>query len=83
MTTVSENKLDISHDEFWDELYKDIPIPLQPGEKSIPMMMLENNVTGYHCMERQVKKWIKEGKLTCVGDRIGEANHYVKAYRKP
>jgi len=83
MTTVSENKLDISHDEFWDELYKDIPIPLQPGEKSIPMMMLENNVTGYHCMERQVKKWIKEGKLICVGERIGEEGHYVKAYRKP
>ena len=71
------------NDEFWDELYKDIPIPLQPGEKSIPMMMLETNVTGYHCIERQVKKWVKEGKLIYVGIRIGEADHYVKAYRRP
>ena len=83
MTTVSENKLDISHDEFWDELYKDIPIPLQPGEKSIPMMIQETNVTGYHCVERQVKKWVKEGKLIYAGIRISDTGHYVKAYKKP
>lgn len=83
MTTISENELGISHDDFWEELYKEIPIPLQPGEKTIPMMIEE---LGRHCehgtMDIKVKKWVAEGKLIFVGIRMTDSGRLSKAYRK-
>jgi len=71
-------------DGFWEELYKDIPLPLQPGEKTIAMMIEElGNNMDRKSMERQASKWIREGKLICVGDRLTIGNNRAKAYRKP
>lgn len=70
-------------DAFWKELYTDIPIPLQPGEKTIPMMMEEiGSSIDRHTMERQIKKWIEEGKLEYVGERITATGNRAKAYKK-
>jgi hypothetical protein len=71
------------NDEFWDELYKDIPLPLQPGEKTITMMMEEIGSLDRHSMDRQIAKWIVEGKLICVGERLTIGNNRAKAYKKP
>ena len=69
-------------DGFWEELYKDIPLPLQPGEKTIAMMIEELGIDR-HSMDRQINKWIKEGKLICVGERLTIGNNHAKAYRRP
>ena len=61
------------NDDFWNELYKDIPIPIQDGEKTTRMMIdeLEREID-FHTMRSQIKRWVKEGKLISVGARIVE-----------
>jgi hypothetical protein len=69
-------------DKFWEEIYRDIPIALQPDEKTIPMMIEESGrECDYKTMSRQVKLWIREGKLVFVGMRMYNGN-YAKAYKK-
>jgi hypothetical protein len=81
MTTMSVNKLQINESDFWEELYKAVPILIQPGEKTIPMMMdeLDREVT-HNTMSNQVKQWVKEGKLVSVGMRISNGK-LAKAYK--
>jgi len=82
MTIVSENELGISNDDFWKELYKDVPIPLKPGEKTVPMMIDEipDRSCEYQTMSNMVKKWVKEGKLVSVGMRISNGK-LAQAYK--
>jgi len=69
------------NDDFWEELYKDIPEPLQPGEKTVTMMMEEIGNLDRKSMERQIAKWIAEGRLICVGERFTIGNNRAKAYK--
>jgi hypothetical protein len=73
----------MTDDSFWEELYKDIPIPLQPGEKTLPMMIEDiGRKIDHHTMTKQVDKWIEEGKLIFVGIRITNTGNIAKAYKK-
>jgi hypothetical protein len=59
------------NDDFWNELYRDVPIEIQEGEKTLRMMIEEIDRGMTHdTMKAQVKRWIKEGKIVSVGFRI-------------
>jgi len=60
------------NDAFWDELYADVPRPIQPGEKTIQMMIEDTGREDmdFKTMRRQVRVWVRAGRLVSVGNRI-------------
>jgi hypothetical protein len=82
VTRVTQKELDIDESDFWNELYKDIPEPLQSGEKTVNMMIEETGKEmNHHSMDKQIKKWVSDGKLICVGNRITVGGYRAKAYK--
>lgn len=78
MTAINDNRMNIS----WDELYQDVPNLIQAGEKTVPMMINElGRPMEFKTMQRQVKKWLAEGKLTSVGKRIDANGKLAEAYK--
>jgi len=70
------------NDDFWNELYKDVPVEIQEGEKTIRMMIEETGKNFMHTtMQLQINRWIKEGKLIYVGRRILPDGKIAKAYK--
>lgn len=67
---------------FWEELFKDVPVMLQDGEKTISMMINElGRPMDFKTMQNQVKRWVAEGKLEPVGKRIVANGKAAEAYR--
>jgi hypothetical protein len=56
-------------DNFWEELYSDIPKPPQPGEKTLSDIAID-----LQCDRRRarqiVEKWVADKKLEYAGKRI-------------
>ena len=69
------------NDDAWDELLKDIPIELQPGEVTVPMLIERlDRPIDYKTMKKQVERWVEEGKAVRVGKRIYN-NASAEAYK--
>jgi hypothetical protein len=74
--------INFTYNDFWNELYKDVPIMLQPGEKTVSMMIEEiGRAMEFDTMKRNVNRWVKEGKLISVGTRLVKGRH-AQAYRR-
>lgn len=56
-------------DEFWKELYEDIPAQLELGEKTRSMIAAD-----LHCdiktAQKIIDEWVKKGRLVPVGERM-------------
>ena len=78
MTAINENKINIS----WQELYAEVPILIQEGEKTVRMMMDElGRDIEFKTMQRQIKMWVNDGKLKSIGKRIDPNGKLAEAYK--
>ena len=81
MTAINDNRMNISETDAWGTLYADVPIVIQEGEKTVRMMTQElGREIEFKTMQRQIKTWVKEGRLVSVGKRIDQGK-LAEAYK--